>query len=170
MITAPLDFSSTTTLRAAGFTGFGRVADLRASRLATVPAQSGVYLVVRDSTSPPSFLSESPAGWFKGKNPTLPIAGLQVAWIPNACVVYIGKAGGVGTRATLRSRLAAYLRHGGGTRAAHWGGRAVWQLQDAPELLLAWQTLQSSPRDFERTLIAQFVVTYGQRPFANRAA
>lgn len=60
-------------------------------------------------------------------------------------VVYIGKAGKQGGRATLRSRLRAYLRQGRGHRAGHWGGRMVW-------------------------LIADFVACFGQRPFANRRA
>ena len=84
-------------------------------------------------------------------------------------MVYIGKAGGAGTQATLRRRLSAYVRHGAGARAAHWGGRAIWQLPDSAELGVAWRALPSEdPRAVERAMLAAFVARYGRRPFANR--
>lgn len=164
-----MTFESTADLRNAGFKGFHTVRDLRISRLAAVPETAGVYLIVRPDRSPPEFLDISPAGYFKGRDPSVPLEELRGAWVAGSCTLYIGKAGGTRTQATLRSRLAAYLRHGHGARSAHWGGRAIWQLANGPDLLVAWYTATAEePRDWERAMIAQFTEQYGRRPIANR--
>jgi hypothetical protein len=162
-------FESLTTLRAAGFSGFATVRDLLATRLAAVPHAPGVYAVVREATSAPVFRAVSPAGHLKGRDPSLPVSALEAAWVPGTCVLYLGKAGRAGTRATLRRRLATYLRHGQGARAAHWGGRAIWQLADATDLVVGWRVLpDDDPRAVERAHLATFSARYGRRPFANR--
>lgn len=162
-------FVSTAALRSAGFVGFLSVRELAATRLSAVPDVPGVYVVVREAAGSPVFLASSPAGHFKGRDPTLPKQELERAWVAGTCVVYIGKAGGAGTDATLRERLRCFLSFGRGARAAHWGGRATWQLADAADLLIAWRpTADEEPRDVERGLIADFVAQYGQRPIANR--
>ena len=171
LVGAPMMFRSPADLHDAGFTGFHTIRDLWTSRFAPVPTARGVYLVVRSDSSPPEFLAVSPAGHFKGRDPTLPVEELRASWIAQSCTLYIGKAGGAKTSATLRTRLLTYLRHGQGRRAAHWGGRAIWQLADAPSLLVAWRVVtDGEPRELERALIAEFSEHFGQRPFANRAA
>ncbi|WP_205687294.1 hypothetical protein [Cellulomonas endophytica] len=75
----------------AGFHGFVRFSELPA---ADVPAEEGVYVVVRPSVEPPSFRAVSPAVWFKGQDPTVPVDMLRAAWTDSA-VLYIGKAGRV---------------------------------------------------------------------------
>lgn len=83
-------------LEAAGFVGFVRFIDLPASR---VPPGPGVYVIVRDGLRAPEFRPTSPAGWFRGKDPTVPDAKLQAAWVEEVEVVYVGKAtGGRGGR------------------------------------------------------------------------
>jgi len=162
-------FDSLERIRAAGFEGFHSIASLRGSLLAPVPETPGIYLILRDAEQTPRFLSKSPAGKFKKRDPTLPLAELRAAWLPSSTVLYIGKAGGLLTRATLRSRLRAYLRHGAGASAAHWGGRAIWQLADSSELLVAWRfEAGQRTRDTERALIGEFLKEYHRRPFANR--
>lgn len=150
-------------LAAAGFEGFVPLADLDES---LAPPEAGVYAVLRPSVAPPVFCPDSPAGRFKGKNPTVPIAALVEAWIAGAEVLYLGKAGG---RKGLSRRLGEYRRHGSGRRVGHWGGRLIWQLVDSGELLVAWQpTPDADPEQVEADLIAAFVAHHGQRPFANR--
>ncbi|MGE5802621.1 MAG: hypothetical protein ACM358_10205 [Gemmatimonadota bacterium] len=121
-------------------------------------------MILRDRRRRPRVLSASPAGRWKGKNPTLPAAPLRAAWVGESPVLYIGKAS-----TSLKGRLRAYLRHGAGHSAGHWGGRAIWQLAGSDQLLVAWR-LQRDARAVERELIASFVRTYGKRPFANRTA
>jgi len=135
-------------LRAAGFGGFETVHSLRDSRLAAVPASPGVYLVL--CVAEPSFLARSSAGCYKGRDPTVAESALRQAWVHGARVIYIGKAS-----TSLRTRLRAYLAHGMGRRAGHWGGRFIWQLGDSAALLVAWRVeLDRSPREVERELIA----------------
>lgn len=52
----------------AGFNGFIPSRDLPTS---PVPRGQGVYAILRDGTEPPTFLYQSPAGWFKGKDPSV---------------------------------------------------------------------------------------------------
>ena len=68
-------------LEAAGFTGWRRFPDLPS---ASVPARSGNYLVYRESLDPPTFVARSPAGHFKGRDPTVPVATLAAKWVASA--------------------------------------------------------------------------------------
>ncbi|MFD6396799.1 hypothetical protein [Nocardia sp. NPDC060249] len=145
-----------------GFVPFSRLPDT------DVPAEPGVYVVVRRTETTPIFLPSSPAGWFKGKDPTLPVAELHSAWVPGEPVLYIGKAAaGQSEKRGLRKRLDEYRRHGAGQPVGHWGGRMIWQLADSAELLVGWQTTDDA-RATEKIMIADFVAMYGKRPFANR--
>jgi hypothetical protein len=150
-----------------GFTGFVSFDQLPAVQ---VPSAPGVYVVVLPEGLQPTWRGESSAGWFKGKNPSVPVEVLQRAWVRDASVVYIGKAGGGRDgRRGLRKRLDEYRRHGGGEPVGHWGGRYIWQMSEASRLLVAWKcTPADDPENIESTLIEDFVGIYGHRPFANR--
>jgi hypothetical protein len=160
-MTDPVDLS--------GFTGWVPFSQLPG---ADVPTGPGVYVVVRPSTEPPNFLDVSPAGHFKGIDPTVAIAELAAQWVPGAGIVYIGKANlGASGKRGLRQRLNEFRKYGAGAPIGHRGGRRIWQLADHAELLVGWRvTDDAEARPTERTLIATFRAHYGARPFANMNA
>ena len=131
--------------------------------------RKGVYVVLRESESSPQFLSEGTGGFFKGKNPNVSIAELKANWVEGTHVIYIGKAGGADSSATLQKRLGQYLRFGQGANIGHWGGRYIWQLADSRDLVVCWKTLTNEePREIEHQMIADFKAVHaGKRPFAN---
>lgn len=155
---SPIDLS--------GFSGWVPFADLPHTN---VPKGPGVYIVVRPTDEPPSFLAVSPAGHFKGKDPTVAVADLARLWVPGERVVYIGKANlGASGRRGLAKRLDEYRRFGAGEPVAHSGGRRIWQLADHARLQVAWrETDDADAARTETALIAAFRTHYGVRPFAN---
>jgi hypothetical protein len=153
-----------------GFQGFKTIASLKSDGYDDIPKQKGVYLVIRNSEQPVVFLNESIGGRFKGRNPTIPVEELKSQWVNAACVVYIGKAGREGSKATLRSRLKQYMEFGKGRDVGHWGGRYIWQIQDSDDFLIAWKPLTNEePDTIESALIEEFRNKFGKRPFANLA-
>jgi len=156
-------------LQAQGFEGFISMGELMNGARMQIPAQMGVYVVLRENQSAPQFLTEGTGGFFKGKNPNVSIAELKENWIDGTSIIYIGKAGGDGSSATLNKRLEQYLRFGKGANVGHWGGRYIWQLADSKDLVVCWKTLTTgSPREVEHQMIAEFKANHaGNRPFAN---
>lgn len=157
---ATISLTSLVTIKESGFLGFRTTAHLIESRCAEITRAPGVYLVLRERNAPPRFLGRSPAGHFKGKDPTESLATLRENWVPNTPVLYIGKA------SSLRRRLREYMRYGDGEPVGHQGGRLIWQLEDSRELLVCWRE-QPAPRETEKALIARFKREHGSRPFAN---
>src|ERR1051326_6664795 len=137
------EFFSRAGLDAVGFLGFTPFGNFRAADVPTVP---GVYAVLRPTDRTVEFLSESPAGRFKGKDPTAKVELLQSKWIDDAAVIYVGKA------QNLRRRLAQYWQHGSGKPVGHWGGRYIWQLRNSLELIVAWKP-HDDPKAEETKLI-----------------
>lgn len=155
-------------LRASGFEGFLSVSALNVSR-APIPHLPGVYLVVRTSTAGPTFLTTGTGGHFKGKDPNVPNDLLASKWVASERVLYIGKAGGRDSAATLNKRITTYLAFGRGKNAGHQGGCYIWQLADAQQLQFCWKaTPHEEPATIESQLIAAFKQRTGQWPFANR--
>jgi hypothetical protein len=125
-------------------------------------------MILRPLKHAPRFLRASPAGRFKRRDPSVSEARLRKQWVDGAYVLYVGKAGNDGARATLRSRLRCSFDHGLGKAAANWGGRLVWQLDRAEELLVAWRAEPNRrPIDVEQGMIDHFASQYGKKPFAN---
>ena len=145
-------------LQMSGFSGWVTFPSLPSS---SVPDGSGVYVVVRPSPAPVTFLAVSLAGSHKGKNPTVVVPQLSVKWVPDTAVVYIGKA------TSLKDRLDDYRRQGAGNSAGHWGGRYIWQLSDWRELVIGWKSTDRDPEDVECELLDEFESTFGRLPFAN---
>lgn len=149
-----------------GFAGFLPL-DVVRSRLEEIPVKPGVYLVVIAPTPSPQFLDRSSAGWFKGQDPTYPVERLIGKWVPDAAVIYIGKAGPKPSR-HLRRRIDELLRFGSGEPIGHRGGRALWQLPGVWKALVAWKEVTGDdPRNAESTLLREFESEFGKRPFAN---
>lgn len=153
-------------LKEKGFQGFVRFAELPSS---PVPSGAGVYIVYRESLKPLIFLGLSCGGHFKGRDPTVPIVLLQSEWVPDAHVLNIGKAAlGASEKRGLKTRLTEYRQYGEGRPIGHAGGRYIWQLADASQLLVAWlPTPGQDPKFIEDLLIAGFAQHHGKRPFAN---
>ena len=156
-----------------GFLGFTTIGNLQSSACAEVPRKKGVYVVVRESSKPPTFLEASGGGHFKEEDPTVARAELERNWVEDAYVLYFGKAGGTNkkgeqTKVTLRHRIGLCMQFGLGDPVAHRGGRLIWQLSDYRDLLVAWKPLEAEePRMVEEQLIGAFVKQYCKLPFAN---
>ena len=73
-------------MQAMGFQGFQPFSALTA---ALVPTGPRVYCVVRAATGEPAFLPRSPAGHFKGNDPTAPVAELKQLWVTGSEVIYL---------------------------------------------------------------------------------
>jgi hypothetical protein len=162
-----IDFNNIESLKKHGFTGFQSIESLNMNS-SSIPKKMGIYIVVYLPEKEPSFLQKGTGGNFKKKDPNLPIKELQENWVRKTKVVYIGKAGGNESNATLYSRIEQYLDFGHGKPVGHWGGRLIWQIENSGRLLLCWKPLTSSePRDEELRLIQHFSSIYGKRPYAN---
>ena len=156
-------------IRKAGFTGFRKISELYWDN-SIIPAVRGVYLVLYVENKPPEFLTEGTGGYFKGKDPNVPISILENNWVDDTIVVYIGKAGKEGSSATLKSRLKQYLGFGKGGNIGHYGGRLIWQLKNSKDLIVCWKALpKEDPRTIESNLIRDFYSEFSKRPFANLA-
>lgn len=150
---------SRTWLESAGFTGFSPVTALQASAEG-VPPGPGVYVMLAPAARPGRFLETSAGGWFKGKDPTVPVDLLRNRWNEATVTLYLGKA------TSLRSRLRQLVRFGEGAPVGHWGGRYLWQVEGSPEFLVAWLE-DEEPEVTESRLLGSFVSTFGALPFAN---
>lgn len=129
----------------------------------------GVYIVVRLNQEPPSFLTTNPAPELKGRKHKETPDMLANFWVLDSPIVYIGKAGGTGQKATLRTRLNAYVKHGfEKLKYSHWGGRLIWQVEGCEDFLIYWHSSdQQEPSAVESELLSRFTKIYGKKPFAN---
>lgn len=128
----------------------------------TVPTGHGIYAVLRpDDQAPHSFIPHNPVNRSGAVHYTTET--LVKRWVSGANVLYIGKAMG---QEGLRDRLRPYSRKS----SSHSGGRAIWQLSEADQLLVCWaETPGLVPRSVETEYLARFRQTYGRLPFANIA-
>src|SRR5688572_22553621 len=94
-------------LEAQGFVGGISIDELRRGKLAELPAAPGVYVVLRESSTRVGFLEVSPAGHFKGRDPTVSRADLESRWIPDCPSLYIGRSNNLRTRWRTRLRFSS---------------------------------------------------------------
>lgn len=78
-------------------------------------------------------------------------------------ILYIGKADG---KKGLRQRLKQYMNYGWGHATNHKGGRAIWQIEDAGLLLLAFEECEDA-RAREKQLLADYKAKNESYPLAN---
>lgn len=78
-------------------------------------------------------------------------------------ILYIGKADG---RRGLRQRIKQYIDYGWNHAANHKGGRAIWQIEDAGLLLLAYEECEDAEAQ-EKQLLADYKAKNGSYPLAN---
>lgn len=156
-----ISFKTKADIEKLGFTGFETVDNLQRYGYCTIPDEQGVYMILRPVAAAPSFVNPGTGGYYKGKDPNVPVSKLKDNWIKGTACIYIGKA------TSLRSRLGLYMRFGEGKPVGHKGGRLIWQLADAKSLLVCWKPTRKDPREVEAELIQEFKKQYGDRPFAN---
>ncbi len=155
-------------IKSEGFTGFIKIDELMKNNCSQIPNKKGIYFVLRISLNKPVFMEVSVGGHFKKRNPTVDISKLKNQWNKKSLVIYIGKAGGGTSNATLQSRLKQYMKFGKGIPIGHWGGRYIWQLEDYKKLIVCWKVIQQEDcRKVEKRIIEDFLSQYGKRPFAN---
>ena len=149
-----------------GFSGFRPIEALEINR---IPQHQGIFAVLRPAGFEPRFLAKSTAGVFKKKNPSLANAELSAAWVADAEVLFIGKAGpGSKGKRGLRRQIQEFVDFGKGKPPGHWDGRLIWQLAEAGSLLVAWKELPAEAlNEAQANYHAQFQDHYGCLPFAN---
>jgi len=161
-----MNFKEIEEIEKEGFTGFKTMRELFDDN-SIIPKMKGVYMVLNLSKEK-EFLANGTGGFFKGKNPNVSIQELENNWIENTIVVYIGKAGGKKSGATLQKRLKQYFSFGQVYNVGHYGGRLIWQLKNSKDLVVCWKELPTEePRMVEIELIQKFVAQFSKRPFAN---
>jgi hypothetical protein len=163
----PNSFKTLKDIEDQGFVGFIKISDLMRDS-SIIPHEPGVYMVLNSEILEPTFLDQGTGGFYKGTDPNKPVSYLKQKWVNDTVVIYIGKAGGTGNKATLSKRLRMYLRFGQGKSVGHYGGRLIWQIENSGELLFCWKTIMSGePKNVETELISEFFEYYKKRPFAN---
>ena len=152
-----------------GFEGFKTIRELMSS-CREIPKLMGVYVVLWEKDNRPTIMDKRTFDCQEDKYPSYSKAELEEEWVEGTHIVYIGKAGGFGQKTELHKRLSTYIRFGKGKKAAHGGGRSIWQLADAQELIVCWRVLtDEEPCCVESKMIADFCKKHnGKRPFANR--
>lgn len=149
-------------LKTQGFKGFKSVKELRTS-LEGLPVEKGVYAVIRDKETAPTFVEKGTGGYHKQRDPNVPTVELNDNWVEGTTIVYIGQ-----TNRNLKKRIGELIKFGQGKAVGHWGGRLLWQLADAEELIVAWKELSDSDTmAMERNLLDKFKSIYLKLPFAN---
>ena len=150
-------------LDAAEFDGFIRIADSGGN---VVPEQPGVYVVLREKDTNPEYLTEG--SWRDGPDARPPYAVGKLArkWVRGAVVVYFGATEAEGR--TLRERVGELRDFGAGMSLDHHGGRAMWQLADRTDLVVAWRIAAWNEAAPQRNrLLREFRTANRKLPFAS---
>ena len=167
MNTESLEPINIESINISGFVGFKIISELKINP-SCIPEIKGVYLVIRPDNTNVEFVKKGSGGFFKDKNPNVPINELRNNWIDEAQIIYIGKAGGSDSNSNLKSRLKEYLNFGQGKKVGHSGGRYIWQIKDINNYIICWKELPNDePRIIEKQLLEAFKQKFNDLPFAN---
>jgi hypothetical protein len=160
-----MNFNNKTDLAESGFEGFVSINDLWIDK-SSIPKKMGVYFVLNLDNNV-EFINPGVGGFFKDKDPNVDIPLLKEKYV-ESLVVYIGKAGGSSSKATLFSRLGQYLDFGLTKNVGHYGGRYIWQIKNHRNLVICWKILSDEePIVVEKELLSFFKQEFGKLPFAN---
>lgn len=137
------------------------LATLLHSKCEMIPDQPGIYRVIVPEELTVSFSAES----LNSAVPAYPVDKLakKYARCTDKSIVYIGKANG---RSGLRQRILQYMNYGCNKTANHKGGRAIWQIENYPLLLLAYEPCEDCEQR-EHQLLADYEKRNGVYPLAN---
>jgi hypothetical protein len=80
-----------------------------------VPFEGGGYVVVREATAAPRFLTKSAAPTYKRMDPTVSVERLESEWVHGAQVLYFGGTGYLHDRVGLLGRFDEH-------KLGRWGG------------------------------------------------
>jgi len=141
-------------LEAIGFAGFVPFIGLD---IETLPPRRGVYVVLRESVQRPAFMETNVIT----RRRSYAVDRLEAKWLDGQTIVYVGMADPVDG---LYGRLGDFSKQS----SSHTGGRALWQLVDAKDLVVAWvETPDHVAELVEKSYLRAFKAQFGQYPFAN---
>ena len=126
-----------------------------------IPDKPGIYRVIVPEELPVSFSAEV----LNSAAPAYPVDKLlkKYAQCIDKSIVYIGKANG---RRGLRQRILQYMNYGCNKTSNHKGGRAIWQIEKYPLLLLAYEPCEDCEQR-EHQLLTDYKQQNGTYPLAN---
>ncbi|MBS3937977.1 MAG: hypothetical protein KGZ50_05355 [Peptococcaceae bacterium] len=136
------------------------------SNCAHVPVEKGVYFVVVPKDFEVQFSAKTAAIEEHGGHLLLyPAEELARRFqASDKKILYIGKASGENNR--LRQRLSQLVRYAYGEGHNHLGGRALWQICNAHQLLIGYLSCEQS-QQVEANLLHEYVNRFGILPVAN---
>lgn len=158
-----IDFRKFSPAEPHDFEGFLKISDMIKDNCSMVPARPGIYIIFSSNRDKPTFCNSFKA-FSADPVPARDIGILEKNWIEDTGIIYIGKA------RNLKNRLQAYMKWGQGKRGAlgHKGGRDIWQLKNAGDMLVAWHVEESeAPEAVEKELLGAFKKEFQKYPFAN---
>ncbi|HIQ68207.1 MAG TPA: hypothetical protein IAB74_06845 [Candidatus Faecousia excrementigallinarum] len=138
-----------------------RLKNLYETHCKDIPHEPGVYFVMASAHMEISFFAAPGNTGATGYD--VKVLEKKYACCGNKNLLYIGKAAG---KRGLRQRILQYMKYGWQEGVNHKGGRAIWQIAGAENLLLTWEVCQNAAAR-EHQLLAEFKNQNGTYPLAN---
>ena len=134
------------------------IEELYRTKCRDVPSAAGVYWVRVPDGMTVRFIEPKDTSFYSKKD-----LENKYARCKEKDILYIGKATG---RRGLSQRLRQYVKHGHGEGNNHCGGRAIWQIENADELVVTYEICEDATAR-ERKEIEAYKVRNGCFPLAN---